>query len=92
MCKVVNKRVEQYDVYIGRGSKWGNPYKIGVAGDRAKVISLYREHLIRQLRKGIISKEDLLELDGKRLGCFCKPHACHGDVLVEAVNVIKEYK
>jgi hypothetical protein len=31
----------------------------------------------------------LLELDGKRLGCFCKPKLCHGDIIVAAVNWAK---
>jgi len=34
VCKVVNLRKEKYDVYIGRGSKWGNKFVIGRDGDR----------------------------------------------------------
>ena len=30
------------------------------------------------------------ELKGKVLGCFCKPKACHGDVLVELVNDLEK--
>lgn len=64
-------------VYIGRGSKWGNPFVIGRDGDRAEVIRLYREYLL--------SRPDLLaevrSLKGKTLGCYCKPQACHGDLL-----------
>lgn len=80
---VVNKRMQKYDVYIGRGSKWGNPFIIGKDGDREEVIEKYAEwiktqpHLLNSLH----------ELRGKRLGCFCRPwHHCHGDVLVELIE------
>ena len=75
--KVVNIRNEKADVYIGRGSKWGNPFRIGADGTRADVIRKYRDYILK--------RQDLLnslgELIGKRLGCYCAPLACHGDVL-----------
>ena len=78
MTTVVNIKHDKFDVYIGRGSKWGNPFHIGKDGTRAEVIEKYQEY--------ILSKPELLdaldELIGKRLGCHCKPKACHGDVLV----------
>lgn len=89
MCRVVNKYKEEYDVYIGRGSKWGNPYRIGEDGTREEVIELYKLHLWKQIKQGTITEEDLLSLDDKRLGCFCKPQACHGDVIVKAVQWVK---
>jgi len=30
--------------------------------------------------------KDLQELEGKVLGCWCSPHECHGDVLVELLE------
>ena len=36
--RVVNCKKEPYDVYIGRPSKWGNPFKIGRDGSRQEVI------------------------------------------------------
>ena len=93
MCSVVNKYKEEYDVYIGRGSKWGNPYshKDGTkalykATDREDSIQKYRQHLFLQIKNKEITIEDLKELNGKVLGCFCKPQSCHGDVIVSAVN------
>lgn len=77
---VVNQ-TEPYDVYIGRPSKWGNPFMIGVHGDRARVIWQYREWIMRQPH--LLASLD--ELRGKTLGCYCKPLPCHGDVLVELV-------
>lgn len=81
MTIVVNKYRNNYDVYIGRGSKWGNPSVIGQDGSRDEVIEKYREWMITQPQI-----KDLEELRGKRLGCFCKPNRCHGDVLVELLN------
>ena len=79
---IVNLRKEPYDIYIGRGSKWGNPFIIGKDGDREAVIAKYREW--------IMGKEELLsdleELKDKTLGCFCKPKACHGDILAELTD------
>jgi hypothetical protein len=68
-------------VYVGRPTKWGNPYKIGVDGNREEVIAKYREWLKRKL------EEDPTFLDplkGKDLACWCplnKP--CHADVILE---------
>jgi hypothetical protein len=75
--KIVNKRTNEYDVYIGRGSIWGNPFKIGIDGSRDEVILKYEKYL--QNNPDLLKK--LPSLKGKTLGCFCKPKACHGDVL-----------
>lgn len=82
MTTVVHCNKESYDVYIGRPSKWGNPFVIGKDGTRKEVIEKYRQY--------ILSKPELInslhELEGKRLGCYCKPKSCHGDILVELIN------
>lgn len=80
--KVVNIRKARYDVYIGRPSKWGNPFEIGIDGNREEVIQKY-EAWIRTQPKLMLS---LHELKGKILGCHCKPKACHGDVLIKLVK------
>ncbi len=82
VCKVVNVRKEKYDVYIGRGSKWGNEFVIGRDGDREEVIRKYRDWIM----KNDYLLSFLGELKDKVLGCYCKPLACHGDVLVELVE------
>jgi hypothetical protein len=80
--KVVHCKRAKYDVYIGRGGKWGNPYIIGRDGTREEVIKKYRNY--------ILGNTDLMnsldELKGKVLGCWCSPKACHGDVLVELIK------
>jgi hypothetical protein len=86
--KVVNKNTEPYDVYIGRGSKWGNPFRIGLDGDRTDVIKLYRAWLYDDRQAALLAAIKP-ELKGKVLGCFCKPAACHGDVLAEIADAIE---
>ena len=86
MTKVVNKRVEPFDVYIGRGSKWGNPFVMKSEADRERVIEQFRKYLWEQIEAGVVTKDELRALDGKRLGCFCAPKACHGDVIVAAIE------
>jgi len=72
--------------YIGRGSYWGNPYSMFAEGDS-------REEVIRKFRYDFEhekfakkEKSEVFRLAGKRLGCFCKPDACHGDVLADFLN------
>jgi hypothetical protein len=79
---VVNLRRSEYDVYIGRGSKWGNPFRIGPDGTRDEVIEKYRQWLL----SNPVLMDQLHELRGMDLGCFCKPLPCHGDVLHELAN------
>jgi len=74
---VVHCKRGRYDVYIGRPSKWGNPFAIGRDGTRAQVIARYERWLGEQPE--LIGQ--LGELEGKTLGCWCAPNACHGDVL-----------
>lgn len=85
---IVNINESDYDIYIGRPSKWGNPFKIGIDGNRLEVIRKYEEY-IRNNKKLL---EDLSELEGKILGCYCKPKACHGDVLVKLIQEKKTQK
>ncbi len=80
--KIVNRHDEPYDIYIGRGTVWGNPFVVGKHGTRDEVIEMYREWLAGQW--DLIERLD--ELRGKVLGCSCKPKACHGDILVELVD------
>lgn len=82
----MNCRGHAYDVYIGRGGPWGNPFRIGVHGDRAEVIEKFRAHLLYRLSTESALAVKLQQLRGKVLGCWCKPETCHGDVLVEVLE------
>lgn len=79
---VVHCKHDEYDVYIGRGSKWGNPFVIGTHGNRRRVLELYEEWFIHQYDLVMA----LPELYGKTLGCWCKPSDCHGDILERLAN------
>ena len=80
---IVHCRKDLYDIYIGRPSKWGNPYKIGGKSTRELVIEHYRKKIIEDSE---FITQIKLELKGKILGCWCAPLACHGDVLAEIAN------
>lgn len=68
-------------IYIGRGSRWGNPFVIGKDGDRDEVCDKYREYLKTQIGEGKVTLFDLAQLAHKDLVCFCAPLRCHGDTL-----------
>ena len=93
-CKVVHLNKEPFDILIDRRSKWGNPFS-HKKGTLAKYIVNNRKEAIESYKDWILNGEgrhllnDLHELDGKILGCWCKPKSCHGDILVEIVNNIK---
>jgi hypothetical protein len=79
---VTNIRNDQCDVYIGRPSPFGNPFQIGKHGDRTTVIQKYREWFYKKLNDTEFSCK-VNSLRGKRLGCWCAPDPCHGDIIVE---------
>lgn len=70
-------------VYIGRPSKWGNPFSIGKDGTREEVIGKYLAWILSNPEK---MEEVKRELQGKNLVCFCAPKACHGDILLRIAN------
>ena len=90
--KVVNKHHgESFDVYIGRGSKWGNPFS-HLDNTKAQFKTATREESVQKYREWIQTQPELLndlhELKGKTLACFCKPKSCHGDVLAELADAL----
>lgn len=71
-------------VYVGRSSKWGNPFIMQSESDREDVVYLYRERLVAQVRFGEV---DLSALRGKDLVCWCPlDQPCHADILLEIAN------
>ncbi|MDX0251184.1 DUF4326 domain-containing protein [Sinorhizobium meliloti] len=86
-------------VHVGRPGPWGNPFIVGKDGDAAYCVDLYKALLAGFLRVGAdpdiaalertrrFVAENVDELRGKNLACWCKPGApCHADVLVEVAN------
>jgi hypothetical protein len=85
--KVVNVKHSDYDIYIGRPSKWGNPFRIGKLS-RLQAVQYHLRWLYGQMeapdgREPPPLYEIKKELTGKRLGCYCTPDLCHGDNYVK---------
>jgi hypothetical protein len=80
--RVVHCKRERHHVYIGRPSKWGNPFVVGKHGARRECIALY-ESWLREKAELFAALD---ELRGMVLGCWCAPRPCHGDVLVRLAN------
>jgi hypothetical protein len=87
---VVNVKRDSYDVYIGRfNSRYGltpsifrNPFKLNKDGRRSEVLEKFEDYFKTEYRDD--SQYWNIQLDalrGKRLGCWCKPSACHGDLI-----------
>lgn len=83
MTELVNIANARCDVYIGRGSPFGNPYALGVDGDRQEVIRLFRIHFYEKLKRDPLFRSQVETLRGKKLGCHCYPVGCHGAVILE---------
>lgn len=84
-------------VYVGRGTKWGNPFRLGspgpddvmVCADRAEAVGKYRSELVTFGGGflGVTVEEIRRDLAGKDLACWCPlDQACHADVLLEVAN------
>ncbi len=91
MSKVVHCKKDNFDVYIGRPSKWGNCFThlqnlggpIVIVDTREEAISRYEEWIREQPELMEAAKK---ELKGKVLGCWCAPLPCHGSVLIKIAN------
>lgn len=79
------------DVYIGSASwykgkripksQWNNPFAPYRGYAREQAISFYRGYLKSSIEKGYLNLADLEDVE--RLGCWCNPAPCHGDILKE---------
>lgn len=80
---LLNRKTDSWKgaAYIGRPSKWGNPFEIGKDGTREEVIDKFEKHLFSS---GLI--ESIGELEGRNLACWCAPQLCHGHVLLKYAN------
>lgn len=85
-ARVLNKRfsgIPKGAVYIGRPTKWGNPFPVGDFLDRESCLKAYRAWLESQPE---LIQDARRELAGKDLVCFCAPKPCHGDILIQVAN------
>jgi hypothetical protein len=95
--KVVNLKYSEYDVFIGRPSKYGNPWPITRNRSRAEACRLHKAWLAGEVeapngQKPPTREKIISELKGKRLGCYCFPCQCHGDTYVEICEETKNVR
>lgn len=96
---VVNVKYQDYDVYIGRAGNgedgyFGNPCKLNQLCKFCSMthewptatIPCFRRYFEERIENDSEFRQRVQGLAGKRLGCFCKPNACHGDIIAEYVN------
>jgi hypothetical protein len=86
MPKVYSKRVKGYPsdaVYVGRPTKFGNPFVVGVHGKQGECVGMY-EDWVRNKHELVAAIK--AELKGKDLLCWCAPEPCHADVLLRIAN------
>lgn len=79
---VVHCKRTKHDVYVGRPSKWGNPFTVEEHG-RLGAIKAYATWFWEQSQ---LVQEAKAELKGKVLGCWCAPQPCHADLLAWVAN------
>jgi hypothetical protein len=97
MPRVLNKRhINTKDlpnvVYVGRPSKWGNPFEIGVDGDREMVVRKHEEWIYNKLKEDPEFIHEIIdELQGKDLACWCAPLLCHAETLMRIANAPGEW-
>lgn len=89
--RVVNIRKDNYDVYIGRAGKgtdgyFGNPFRIELGMPRGGTLKKFREYFYNRLKTDPEFHKRINALQGKTLGCFCKPYPCHGDIIKEYLD------
>lgn len=70
-------------IRVDRGSRWGNPFVVGVDGDRAEVCRLFEIYAQHRLT---YQPTWLDPLKGKDLKCWCAPQQCHAETLERLAN------
>lgn len=69
-------------VYVGRGTKWGNPYRTGEDGDRTWVLRKFTDYVMADPEIQALASE----LQGRDLVCSCAPRPCHADLWLALAN------
>lgn len=89
---VVHCKKSSYDIYIGRPSKWGNPFT-HKQGTQAQTVVPTVEEAIKRYEEWVRQQPELMaslhEIKGKVIACWCKPGPCHGDVLAKLADEVE---
>lgn len=70
-------------VYVGRPTPLGNPFILGVHGDREKVVALYKEWFEDKIKDEALPSKVIKNCANKNLSCYCAPKLCHAEIIVE---------
>ena len=74
-------------VYIGRPSKFGNPFEITGTRNRVQAVKEHKAWLLNAVKDDPAVLEEIrAELKGRDLVCFCRPKKCHGEILLRLAN------
>lgn len=92
---VVNIYEEQFDASIGRAGRGedgylGNPFRMENEISREDAVQKFQKYFTERIEKDSEFRRRVLALKGRRLGCFCKPKACHGDVIADWLNKMEQ--
>jgi hypothetical protein len=74
-------------IYIGRGTDYGNPFKIGEDGTRDEVCDKYNEWIDKP-EQAWIRQKIKKHLKGANVICFCAPARCHGLKIIQIANEV----
>lgn len=83
---VVNMRNESCDFRIDRQSIFGNPFILSSSMSRDESIARYQVYFDKRIAEDEDFVDRVKALAGFKLGCWCKPKACHGDIIVAWLN------
>ena len=88
--RVVHCKREEFDVYIGRPSILGNPWRVISEKRRDEAIRAFEDYARQRMAKDGIFRARVAALHGKTLGCWCAPKRCHGEVLLKFAAELNE--
>lgn len=85
---IKDKKTGKKERFPKRPSEFANPFKVNKTNSRNDVCKLFEIYIKNKINKNTELKKRLMNLKGKTLGCWCKPEACHGDILVNIIDSI----
>ncbi len=86
MNQILNKKhdvIPKDAVYIGRPSKWGNPFEIGNDGTRSEVLEKYTKWI---LQNPDLIQQAKVEIGNRPMVCWCSPAKCHAEILSKLIH------
>lgn len=72
----------------------GNPFSLGkkciacgkIHQETGETLSCFERYLRLRLEHDPDFKAEFIKLKGLKLGCYCKPKACHTDVMIKILD------